>query len=90
MSLWTIYILRCVDGSLYTGIAKDVARRVDEHNSDNRLAAKYTRARRPVKLVYTEVVRDRSRATQREYQIKQMSRQEKEALIHSADIKDKV
>lgn len=90
MSQWTIYILRCVDGSLYTGIAKDVARRVDEHNSDNRLAAKYTRARRPVKLVYTEVVRDRSRAAQREYRIKQMSRQEKEALIHSADLKDKV
>ena len=79
-----------MDGSLYTGIAKDVVRRVDEHNSDNRLAAKYTRARRPVKLVYTEVVHDRSRAAQREYLIKQMSRQEKEVLIHSADLKDKI
>ena len=48
---WYVYILKCSDNSLYTGITKDLERRVDEHNS-GREAAKYTRARRPVKLVY--------------------------------------
>ena len=86
---WAVYILRCVDGSLYTGISVDVERRVEEHNSCNRLGAKYTRGRRPVKLVYTEVLNDRSQATQRELQIKQMSHKEKERLIRSADVKAK-
>lgn len=88
MSDWAVYILRCVDGSLYTGISVDVERRVEEHNSSNRLGAKYTRGRRPVKLVYTEVLNDRSLAAQRELQIKQMSRKEKEKLIRAADCKD--
>lgn len=78
---WSVYIVRCVDGSLYTGIAKDVARRVDEHNANNLLAANYTRARRPVSLVYSEVVATRSAAGKREYEIKCMSREEKETLI---------
>ena len=81
MEGWSIYIVRCADGSLYTGIAKDVARRVDEHNANNLLAANYTRARRPVKLVYQEAVATRSAAGKREYQVKQMSRREKEALV---------
>jgi hypothetical protein len=54
LARWTVYIVRCADGSLYTGIAKDVARRVAEHNSNGPLAANYTRARRPVVLVYRE------------------------------------
>lgn len=74
-------MVRCADGSLYTGIAIDVARRMEEHNSNNVLAANYTRARRPVTLVYREAAATRSTAGQREYQIKQMSRREKEALI---------
>jgi len=74
-------MVRCADGSLYTGIAIDVARRIEEHNSNNVLAANYTRARRPVTLVYREAAATRSAAGQREYQIKQMSRREKEALI---------
>jgi putative endonuclease len=78
---WSVYIVRCVDGSLYTGIAKDVARRVDEHNASNLLAANYTRARRPVTLVYQEAVATRSAAGKREYAVKCMSRAEKEALI---------
>ena len=87
---WAVYILRCADGSLYTGITNDVARRLEEHNTNGRLAAKYTRSRRPVKLVYTEVVSDRSLAAQREYQIKQMSHKEKEDLIQSACLKDNI
>ena len=73
--------MRCADGTLYTGIAKDVGRRVEEHNSSNLLAASYTRARRPVVLVYQEVTPTRSSAAKREYAIKQMSRREKEALL---------
>ena len=78
---WSVYIVRCADGSLYTGIAKDVARRVEEHNSNNLLASNYTRARRPVTLVYQKAVATRSAAGKREYQVKQMSRREKETLI---------
>ena len=74
-------MVRCADGSLYTGIAMDVARRVAEHNSSNELAASYTRARRPVVLVYQETQGTRSAASKREYAIKQMNRKEKVALI---------
>jgi putative endonuclease len=81
MTGWTVYIVRCIDGSLYTGIAKDAVRRVAEHNSNNLLAASYTRARRPVVLVYQEITATRSTAGKREYQIKQMSHLEKEALV---------
>ena len=84
MSAWFIYIIRCADNSLYTGITKDISRRVNEHNSDNVLAAKYTRGRRPVELVYKETFANRSTASRREYEIKKMSRPEKEQLIQSA------
>ena len=53
MKQWFVYIVRCADNSLYTGIAADVDRRVAEHNSTGNLAAKYTRARQPVSLVYS-------------------------------------
>ncbi|MDB4511985.1 GIY-YIG nuclease family protein [Arenicella sp.] len=78
-----MYILRCADDSLYTGITIDVLRRVNEHNNDNTKAARYTRVRRPVKLVYQENCHDRSAASQREYQIKQLNRLQKLALITS-------
>jgi putative endonuclease len=81
MQGWSVYIVRCADGTLYTGIATDVARRVEEHNSNRVLAANYTRARRPVTLVYSEAAATRSAAGRREYQIKQLSRLNKEALI---------
>jgi putative endonuclease len=81
VSRWTVYIVHCADGSLYAGIARDVARRVEEHNSNNLLAANYTRARRPVVLVYQELAATRSTALKREHQIKQMSRREKETLV---------
>ena len=76
-----VYIVRCADGTLYTGVAKDVSRRVEEHNSNDVLAARYTRGRRPVVLVHQEMTATRSTAGRREHQIKQMSRPEKEALV---------
>ena len=79
--MWFVYIVRCADDTLYTGIAKDVARRVEEHNSNNLRAANYTRARRPVALVHREAVKTRSAAARREYEIKQMTREGKEALL---------
>ena len=79
---WYVYMLRCADGTLYTGIATDVKRRVAEHNDEGgRLGARYTRARRPVELVYQEPAANRSEAGKREYQVKQLPREEKQALI---------
>lgn len=81
LNSWHVYIARCADGSLYTGIARDVERRIAEHNAGNATAANYTRARRPVVLVYREAAADRSAASKREYQIKQLSRAEKLELV---------
>lgn len=83
---WYVYMLRCADGSLYTGVATDVNRRVHQHNFDNRLGAAYTRGRRPVKVVYTEPVSTRSLALKREYRIRRLSRQQKETLIYKATV----
>jgi putative endonuclease len=77
-----VYIVRCADDTLYTGIAIDVMRRVQEHN-EGRKGAKYTRARRPVELVYTEQVENRSMAAKREHQIKQLPLSEKQRLMQS-------
>jgi putative endonuclease len=76
---WFVYVVRCGDGSLYTGIATDVAARVSVHN-DGR-GARYTRSRRPVTLVYVERKRSRSTALKRELAIKALGRAEKLALI---------
>jgi len=73
--------VRCADGTLYTGVAVDVERRVAEHNGAGKPGARYTRSRRPVKLVYYEAAANRSAACKREYRIKQLTRQEKLALI---------
>ena len=79
-SNWFIYIVRCCDGSLYTGIAKDVEKRVEEHNAA-KSGAKYTKSRRPVELVYREPVKSRSDATRRELKIKKLNKRQKESLI---------
>ena len=72
--MYFVYILKCADETLYTGIATELERRIDEHNGSNK-GAKYTRARRPVRLVYSEEYPDRSAASKREYEIKKkMSR----------------
>lgn len=79
---WYVYMVRCNDGSLYTGITTDLARRVAEHNGSVR-GARYTRARRPVSLVYDEGFPDRSSACRQEWQLKQLGRPDKETLITS-------
>lgn len=73
-------MLCCADDSLYTGVAKDVAKRLDEHNNSPK-GAKYTRVRRPVSVVYIEPVVDRSAAMKREIAIKSLSRFHKKQLI---------
>ncbi len=73
--------MRCADGSLYTGVAIDVARRVAQHNGALAKGARYTRSRRPVKLIYQENAANRSAACKREHAIKQLGRREKLALI---------
>ncbi len=78
--MWHIYIAKCADGTLYTGITTDIERRMREHNSDT-VGAKYTRARRPLTLVYTEDCETRSEASKREACIKKLSRSEKERLF---------
>lgn len=74
-----VYIVRCADGSLYTGLAADVQRRVREHNAGR--GARYTRQRSPVTLVYSEVLPSRAAALQREAEIKRRGRSYKERLI---------
>jgi putative endonuclease len=79
MPEWSIYLLRCADGSFYTGITTDVSRRISEHEQGKR-GAKYLRGRGPFELVYQRAVGDRSVATRIEYCVKQLSRSEKENL----------
>lgn len=79
-STWYLYIVRCADNSLYTGITTNLKRRTNEHNS-SKLGAKYTRARRPVKLVYHELFDDRSSVSIRESEIKKMTSAQKRQLI---------
>jgi len=76
---WFVYLLRCADGSLYTGITTDVKRRCQQHNDGT--ASRYTRSRRPTRLVYREAHPNRSSALKREAAIKSMTRQEKVAMI---------
>ena len=76
---WYVYIVRCSDGTLYTGITKDLKKRIGEHNSDKG-GAKYTKSRRPVDLVYSEQVESRSAAAKLEYRFKRMPRAKKKAM----------
>lgn len=78
---WHVYILRCNDNTLYTGITTDLQRRLAEHNNAGKKAARYTRARKPVTLVYQERVASRSVAATRESAIRKLSRAEKQKLI---------
>ncbi|MDO7084339.1 GIY-YIG nuclease family protein [Pseudocolwellia sp. AS88] len=80
-STWYVYFLRCSDNSLYAGITTDLDRRVFEHNNSNKLGAKYTRVRRPVKLVYSEKQINRQAASKREYELKQLKKTAKESLV---------
>lgn len=82
---WYVYILRCGDGSLYTGISDDVPRRLAAHRAGK--GAKYTRGRGPLELVYTQALPDKSAALRREAEIKRLRREEKEKLIAGADFR---
>jgi len=79
---WSIYVVECSDKQLYCGISTDVVRRVTEHNHDDRRSAKFTRGRRPVRLVYHIPVGDHSSALSAERKFKRLSRPEKRAVIH--------
>ena len=76
---WSVYMLRCKDGSLYTGSSNDVEKRVANHNAGK--GAKYTAARRPVKLVFCEGLLSKEEAMRREYRMKQLPREEKLTLV---------
>lgn len=77
--VWFLYILKCGDGTLYTGITTDVRRRLSAHQSGR--GAKYTRGRGPLELVYQEECGDHTQALRRELEVKHLTRQEKEKLI---------
>ncbi|MDZ7924726.1 MAG: GIY-YIG nuclease family protein [Marinagarivorans sp.] len=78
---WHVYMLRCSDNSLYTGVTLNVGKRLIEHNTCNKKGAKYTRCRRPVVLAYIDSHLSKSQAYQREYQLKQLAKSHKEALV---------
>ena len=79
--LYYVYIIRCIDGSLYTGITTDIQRRFSEHTSRRSSGEKYTRSRRPVSIESTWICCGRSTASKLEYAIKKLTRQNKENLI---------
>ena len=83
-SLWQVYLLQCADRSLYAGVTTDLARRLQQHNGRLAGGARYTKARRPVALVWSEACDSRSDAQQREYALRRLSREQKLALIADA------
>ena len=85
LSKWKLYVLKCVDGTLYTGITTDVTRRLHEHNSTKK-GAKYTRSRRPVKLVYTKSFDNRSLVCKAEARFKKLNRPAKMTIIQSGSL----
>ena len=76
---WTLYIVRCRDGTLYTGITNDLDRRLAMHDAGT--GARYTRGRGPVRLVYREAHADRSLASKREYAVKRLTPRARRALV---------
>jgi len=83
MMAWYVYLLNCADNTFYTGITTEPKRRLHEHNYDDKKAAKYTRARRPLSMVYFELCESRSDAGSREYEIRKLSRVKKQLLADS-------
>lgn len=81
--MWYLYVVECADRSLYTGVTTDLERRLSEHNNSSK-AAKYTRSRRPVKLVYAETHENRSLACKAESAFKKLSRKKKLEIIREA------
>ena len=81
MTVWYLYLIRCRDGSLYTGIATDVARRFEEHAGSGAKGSKYLRGRGPLQLVFQTAVGDRSAASRVEHRVKGLAKAEKEAVV---------
>jgi len=77
---WFVYFLRCNDNSLYAGITTDINRRLHQHNN-TKLGAKYTRAKRPVTLAFIETASNKSTASKREYQLRKLTKSQKEQLV---------
>lgn len=84
-TMYYLYIVRCVDDTLYTGITTDLDRRIIEHNESAK-GARYTKARRPVTLVYSKKCRNRVSASKQEWRIKQMTREQKNELVGSLGV----
>jgi len=84
---WFLYVLQCSDNTYYTGVTTDIKRRVHEHNTSKR-GAKYTKTRRPVKIVYLSEYESRSSAQKSEYRFKQLTRKQKEEVINKVKILD--
>ena len=80
-NLWSVYIIRCGDNSLYTGISNDVTKRFAVHQSGSNKAAKYTRNRHPLQLVFSAEIGDKSAASRAEYRIKKLPKRSKELLV---------
>lgn len=78
---WYLYVVHCCDNTLYTGVTTDLKRRVNEHNTSSR-GSRYTRTRRPVKLVYWKIFENRSNAQKAEYKFKQLTRKQKNEIIN--------
>ena len=78
---WTVYILKCRDGSFYTGITNNLKKRIKMHISGN--GSKYLRGRLPIKLIYKESLSNRSQASKREIEIKKLNKKEKQLIINS-------
>jgi putative endonuclease len=83
---WSVYIVRCRDGSLYTGIAIDVARRLAEHRGAGGRGARYPSGRAPLRLVFQQAVGSRSRALRIEHRIKRLTKGKKERLVRDGDL----
>ncbi len=81
MKTWSVYILRCGDGTLYTGITNDLEKRIESHSKGQ--GSKYTRSRLPVELVYLEQAGNRGEATRRELEIKDLSRGDKMKMVRT-------
>lgn len=83
MAAWTVYLLECADGTLYTGVSRDMSRRLRQHNGELAGGPKYTSGRRPVRLLWSEAAVDRSLAQAREAAIKKLPRAEKLSLAEA-------
>ena len=84
-AIWQVYLLQCADQSLYVGVTTDLARRLQQHNGQLAGGARYTQARRPVALVWSEACDSRSDAQQREHALRRLSREQKLAIIAGAE-----